>query len=141
MANENTVGMLIKQINDSLEKSANNQLRNDNLTITQVGTLVILSEAEDGEMTMKELEKALHVAQPTVVGIVKRLEQKDLVHSGGDAGDRRIKIVRITGSGRKSCSKANRIMKETEERLLSGMDQQERQELVRMLKVVLGNLQ
>ena len=40
-----TCGLLIKQINDALEKRANNMLRPDRLTVTQLGALLALDRA------------------------------------------------------------------------------------------------
>ena len=86
-------GVFIKQIHDELEKQTNNQLRSADLTMAQVGTLVILNRSPEGRMPLKELEKRLHVAQSTALGIVSRLERKGLVE---DAGIFHIQIV-LTG--------------------------------------------
>ena len=48
---------------------------------------------------MKELEHYFQIAQSTVVGIVSRLEKKELVEAFGDSSDKRIKVVHITPSG------------------------------------------
>ena len=68
--------ILLKQINDGLEKFSNNIVKEEGLTFTQINVMNLLAKSKRGEMTMKEIEKKLHVAQPTVVGIVKRLSQK-----------------------------------------------------------------
>ncbi|MBR1707451.1 MAG: MarR family transcriptional regulator [Clostridia bacterium] len=138
---EDHCGMLIKKINDALSKDANNRLKNENLTTTQIGMLMILSEKGDGSLSMKELEKELHVAQPTVVGIVSRLEQKGYVCSFGDPNDKRIKIVQITENGRKQCENAYSVMEDTERMLMSGMTSDERKQLIRLLNKVYFNLE
>ena len=97
---QDSCGTLLKQIHDALEKQANNSLRADGLTMAQVGVLLMLDRAEHRQMPLKELEKALHVAQSTAAGIVSRLEQKGLVESFGDAEDRRVKVVRLSGRSR-----------------------------------------
>lgn len=40
-------GVFIKQIHDELEKQTNNQLRSADLTMAQVGTLVILNRSPE----------------------------------------------------------------------------------------------
>ena len=50
-------GALLKKINDELEKNANNALRGQDLTIAQLGALLELNDAEDGQLTLKELER------------------------------------------------------------------------------------
>ena len=65
---QDSCGTLLKQIHDALEKQANNSLRADGLTMAQVGVLLMLDRAEHRQMPLKELEKALHVAQSTAAG-------------------------------------------------------------------------
>ena len=118
-------GLLIKQINDALERRANNQLRSDGLTIVQVGVLFDMSRLPGQQSSMKELEKRLHVAQSTTAGIVARLEQKGLVESFGDAQDKRTKMVRVTAAGLSCCEKGRKHMADTEQMLLSGLTELE----------------
>ena len=74
-----TCGTLIKQIHDGLEKQANNSLRTQGLTMSQMGVLIELHFSPEKQMPLKELERRLHVAQSTAAGIVARLEQKGFV--------------------------------------------------------------
>lgn len=62
MNHNTTCGGLIKQFNGALSRRANNSLRKDDLTMTQLGVLLILNETPEGRMNMNELEHALHVA-------------------------------------------------------------------------------
>ena len=134
-------GALIKKINDELEKNANNVLRTEDLTFSQIGALLELNSALEGQLTLKELEKRLHVAQSTAVGIISRLERKALVQAVGDAGDRRIKIVKITSEGIERVQKANSHRMEAEELLLSGLTETEKSIFYSLLKKVCDTLQ
>ena len=69
-------GLLIKHIHDSLEKKANNELRDEDLTLMQVSILIELKHAVNGEMTMKEIEHRFHIAQSTTAGIVSRMKKE-----------------------------------------------------------------
>ena len=84
---QNFCGLLIKQIHDAIGKHVNNELREKELTLSQVRVLMELGDNSGGAMPLKELERRLHVAQPTVVGIVHRLEEKGvytgICRSGG----------------------------------------------------------
>lgn len=140
MKDQNSCGALLKQINDELEKNANNAMRAHGLTMTQCGTLLILDQAPEGQMTLKELERQLRVAQSTAAGIVARLEQKGLVEGMGSPEDRRIKMVRITAAGRQCCRYAERDMEETERLLLSGLTETEQSIFLSLLKKVRDTL-
>lgn len=135
-----SIGSLVKQIHDGLEKHANNSLRSQDLTMAQVNVLLELHFSPEKQMTLKALERRLHVAQSTAAGIVARLEQKGLVEGLGDAADRRIKVIRITPAGEECCQRADRSMEEAEGRLVSGMTQTERMILVSLLERVVDNM-
>ncbi len=127
---------LIKQIHDGLEKQANNSLRSQDLTMSQVGVLIELRFSLEKQMTLKELERRLHVAQPTAAGIVARLEQKGFVEGFGDASDRRIKMLRITPAGEACCQLADQHMAAFEEALLTDLTEAERATFVALLERV-----
>lgn len=134
-------GLLIKQIHNTLEKNANNTLRRHGLTLAQVNTLVLLAEQSEGQMTLKELERELHIAQSTTVGIVSRLEQRGCVVTFGDPSDRRIKLVRITPQGRQYSVDADRQMKLADEQLLAGLTEEEKPLFCQMLRKVWQSLE
>lgn len=119
-------GLLIKQTHDCLEKQANNALRPKGLTMMQMAVLMTLREAEEQQLTMKEIERHFQVAQSTIAGIISRLEQKGFVEAFGDIADKRIKLVRITSAGETCCEEAAVYMQQAEETLLRGFSPEER---------------
>lgn len=133
-------GLLIKQINDELRKNGNNALRAQGMTLTQLEALVQLSQAPEGQRSLKELEQILHVAQSTAAGIISRLEQKGYVEGFGDAEDRRVKLVRITSAGVECVHSALHHRAEAEEQLLSGLTEAEREIFCMLLKKVRDSL-
>ena len=133
-------GLLIKQINDALEKQANNALRGLDLTMVQVAVLLQLNELPDKQTSLKELERFLRVAQSTTAGIVARLEQKGLVEGVGDPSDKRIKMVRITAQGEQCCAGSRVNMDNTEEMLLSSLSKEEQQTFKTLLQRVNDSL-
>ena len=56
MSKNYSCGTLLKQIHDIMEKNANNVLREQNLTISQSGVLVLLDEKEGKTASFKELD-------------------------------------------------------------------------------------
>lgn len=140
MIDQNSCGALIKQIHDELEKNANNAMREQDITMTQCVTLVALHTAAEQQLSLKELERLLHVAQSTAAGIVTRLEQKGLVVSFGSPEDRRIKLVRLTLAGVERCRMAEQNMLQAEEKLLSGLTETERSIFLSLLRKVRATL-
>lgn len=136
MKSENSCGLLLRQINNSLEKRANNDLRARDLTLAQVSALLSIQKTKEKQVTFKELEKILHLAQSTTAGIISRLEQKKLVEIHGDVSDKRIKYVCITPLGEQCCEEAEDSMEKTEEILLSPLTDTERSLFYNLLQKV-----
>lgn len=132
-------GTMIKQLHDALERNVNNVLRTKDLTMAQVGVLLELHHCPEKQMSLKELERILHVAQSTAAGIVVRLEQKGFVESFGDPVDRRVKIVRITPTGEACCLQADKDMEETEKKLLAPLTEVERTVFLELLEKICDN--
>lgn len=133
-------GSLLKQISDEMRKNANNAMRAQDMTLAQLEALVQLEQAPEGRRSLKELEQLLHVAQSTAAGIISRLEQKGYVEGFGDAGDRRVKLVRITPAGRECVGAALHHRAEAEQRLLSSLTEAERDIFYLLLKKVRDSL-
>ena len=128
-------GVLIKQIHDEMEKQANNSLREQDLTITQVRVLIELRFAPEKQIALKELERQLHVAQSTAAGIVARLEQKGFIEAFNSP------MLRLTPAGESCCQLADQYMAQSEERLLSGLTEIERTVFFALLEKILKNLE
>lgn len=140
MPHEDDCGFFIKHINDTLQRDANNALRAKDLTLAQVTVLLQLESAPNRELSLKELEKRLQVAQSTTAGIILRLEQKGFVEGFGCPEDKRIKMVRITEAGLACCADSQNNMRQTEERLLSSLTETERILFAALLKKVSDSL-
>lgn len=140
MTEKKDCGFLLKQINDRVEKNANNTLRAQDMTMSQLGALLELSRAPEGQLPLKELEKALYVAQSTMAGIISRLERKGFVEPLEDAADRRIKLARITPSGLELVRAAELHRAEMEEQLFRALTKEERSILYTLLKKVHDSL-
>ena len=129
-------GMLIKRIHDTLEKNANNNLRQQDLTMSQAVTLWKLNRFKDKEASLKELEKIMYVAQSTTAGIIVRLEQKGLVETFNIPSDKRIKMVKLTASGEHICQSGEQFMAKAEAGLLAGLTDNEKNLLQNLLQKV-----
>lgn len=126
----------IKQINNSLEKYANNLLREDDMTMMQISVLVETDAAQGNERSLKWLEHKFNVAQPTMLGIVKRLEQKGLVETYPCPGNERMKMVHTTAAGSEKSRLGYAHMDHTEEILLQALTTDEQVEFRRLLKKI-----
>lgn len=136
-----TCGALLKQINDIMEKNANNALREQDLTISQSGVLVLLDEKEEKTASFKELEKEFGVSQPTMAGILNRLEQKQLVEILEDPGDKRVRKAHLTREGSDKCKEGYKHMEAAENLLLSSLTEKEKAEFLKLLTKIRSSME
>lgn len=136
MNEQGNCGILIRQINNAFDKKANKRLKEKDLTFSQMAALIEILNMPAGKTTFKELEKRLSLAQSTTVGLISRLEQKQLVHVSGDKDDKRIKYVEITPLGEKFCNEARQEMEDTERKLFANFSEGEVETLLSLLKKV-----
>ena len=133
-------GKIIKQISDAMETHINSALRDYDLTQSQLMLMLTVWNTAERKLTFKELERKLQVAQPTVVGIISRLESKGLVETMGDASDKRIKLVTLTESGIAKCQFFHDFIEESEDKFFEGISDDERQILRTLLIKIRKNL-
>lgn len=138
--NNTDCGMLMKQICDRLEKNANNELRKQDLTLSQIRYLTFLYENKDKNIELKELESYFEVSQPTVAGIINRLEGKDLVKMQQSPKKISAKIVNITENGIKVCKECNKHQHITEDVLLNNFTELEKKQFKELLLRVFENI-
>ena len=140
MENNSSCSILLKQIHDVQEKNINNTLRNLDLTFSQINVLRALVHSADKQMSLKELEKILHVAQSTTARIVTKMESKGRIDSFSDVSDKRIKYIRLTQYGEQYSSNAKQKLEEEETRLLSSLTETEKMVFVSLLQKITSNL-
>ncbi len=134
-------GFLIKRISDTMDKHANRALKKDDLTFAQGKLLVYLIEHRDQKTSQKDIERYFSVSHPTVIGLLKRMEDKDLVRISTDDADGRVRLVNLTVKAEKSLQNMRIFFDEMEVALLQGLDDCEVVQFKRLLKKVSDNIQ
>ena len=79
MRERTTLGFLFKQISTIYEKEFNRKLRTLGITASQCAVLDYLLGSSKEFMNQKDIEKALSLKNPTVTGILKRLDEKGFI--------------------------------------------------------------
>lgn len=137
---ERDIGFLFKQINMQIKKGIDKNLMEYDLTTSQSRVLFFIYFRGEEKTSMKDIEGHLNVTHPTVIGIVRRLEEKGFVVTASDPGDRRVKLVEITEKTTKMIKKLDQGKRKMDEKLLKGFTERETRELRRMLSMIEDNL-
>lgn len=141
MPHNDDIGFLIKRISDCIQKTANQHLKQFDLTLSQARILLYLRGRKGIKTSQKDIEDDFQVTHPTVIGILNRLEGKGFVKSEIDSEDKRVKNIYLTEKVTAVYSAMDDFEKTTEERLLQGLTNGRIQELRLLLKSVYKNIQ
>ena len=124
MKRKTDCGEYIHWISDVLEKRTDLSLMKQGLTLSQMMVIESFRHSEDGYQTVQDIQNALHVAQPTASGLVKRMEKKGLLKRV-KSRDKREKIIALTEEGLEKITSARKGMLSTEKYLLENLDDEE----------------
>ncbi len=110
------------------------------LTATQTFTLIYLFKAhEDGRIiNQRDIERDLDISNPTVTGILNRLEHKGLILRKMNPADARVKNIVVTSEALELDKILRKKFQENEKQLVEVLSEEEVSELSRMLEKILS---
>lgn len=133
-------GLYFKIIHNSFEKELNNSLAPLELTTAQLDVLTFISMNKDNKIFQKDIERVLHLKNPTVTGIIKRMISKGLIECLTDLDDHRYKRIYLTEKSKEALKNIEKYIKTIESKLLNGMSEEELNEFDRLLNISLINI-
>ncbi len=104
------------------------------MSSAQIFTIITLQEK--GDCSFSELSAELHVAAPTVTGIIDRLEKGGYVKRIPSKTDRRVINVALTGKGAKFCKEVNSIIQKRWENILSKLSNTDCENYLKIMKKI-----
>ena len=136
------IGKILKIVSNYMEKDINNCLSDYNITRSQMGILIYIQVAEckNIEANQVDIEKEFNLKNPTVTGIINRLEEKGYIKRVRSDKDKRYNKLELTESGREILNKGKRKAQENEEKLLKILTDDEIKELKRILTKIVNNI-
>lgn len=135
-----TIGFLIKQINNGYEKEFNKRLRTLGITSSQCEVLDFLFTSSQEEITQRDIEKALNLKNPTVTGLLKRLDEKGFILSVPSNKDKRCKNIYLTEKAYDIQKRMELNRKKLDRMLTLGLNKKETAALEKVLEKVLYNV-
>ena len=135
------LGYKFKRIHEMFRARMNVDMKESDLTFSQMEILFYLEKHSDHAINQQELCDAVQVSHPTMIGLINRMEEKDLVVRRTDPHNRRSRYIEMT-------QKSQEILRQTRERrhrndrmLVKGFTDEETKELNRLLGMVYRNMQ
>lgn len=119
------VGKLIKILSISFEKEFTKIVSSFGLTASQSMVLFYLYKNKNIDVNPVDLEKFFEFSHVTILGILKRLEEKEFITIEKSLKDQRYRIVKITEKGLDTESEIKKSLKTVAERMNKGISKEE----------------
>lgn len=134
------IGFTFKQINNVYEKELSSRLRKLGITASQCAVLDYLFVSSKETVTQRDIEKALSLKNPTVTGLLKRLDEKGFILIVPSNKDKRCKNIYLTEKAYDIRRRMETDRKKLDKLLTLGMNKREVRALEKMLSRVLYNI-
>lgn len=137
------LGVLFKFIHQAAEHKFNQYLQELNLTASQMHILIYLErcEAEEKTVNQRDIERHLHLSNPTVTGLLQRLEAKGFITRTVSETDGRNKQIKQTDACRMMHAEMHHRMDLRDQKMIEGLTEEDIVTLRRYLNIVLNNMQ
>ncbi|MCI8665745.1 MAG: MarR family transcriptional regulator [Dorea sp.] len=134
------IGFMFKQINTIYEKDFNRLLKTIGITASQCAVLDFLFRSSEEAVNQRDIEKALSLRNPTVTGLLKRLDEKGYILSVPSHKDKRCKNIYLTEKAYDIQRRMEADRKKIDKKFTLGMNKKEKAALEKMLERVLYNI-
>ncbi len=134
------IGFMIKQINNVYEKDLNERLRTIGITASQCAVLDYLFHTSKEEVSQRDVERALNLKNPTVTGLLKRLDEKGYILCVPNANDKRKKNIYLTEKAYDIQRRMENDRRKLDRELTRGMTKREVAALRKNLEKLLYNI-
>ena len=134
------IGFYFKKIFQIMEKNMNKKLEKIELTNSQANILIYLYNNKE-TVNQRDIEKKFELTNPTVNGILNRLENKGFIKRTISLKDARNKEIHLTEKSILLINEMKKEARQLEKELIAGIPKEELNTFKEVLKKVFNNLQ
>ena len=136
---EDQIVVSLRRISQAIDVWSRRLWRDYGLTSPQLATLREILAGKNISPTA--LATALHLSQPTITGILIRLERRGLIRRERSSADRRSTVATVTDQGRKLAEDAPRLLRDYFRHELAALPPGEQMEILSRLQHVAAMMQ
>ncbi|WP_059047029.1 MarR family winged helix-turn-helix transcriptional regulator [Paenibacillus rubinfantis] len=129
----------LKIIENLASKAGDLHLKEIGLTDSQANLILFLARRADQKIRQRDIEVALNLTNPTVSGLIKRLEQKQFVVRSADPEDSRARFILLTEKAELLVDQIFEHIHQTESKLLEGFTEEELGQVSSLLRRIAEN--
>lgn len=140
MCENEDIGFYVKLISKKMDQHMNEGLKKYDLTKTQQDVLGYLHHTDKKVVIQKDIEEHFHISNPTVTGILNRLEQKGFIERKNDVSDKRVRTIVLTQKEQLLHNDIENQIRSMESKFDSVLGDEKKEELLEILKLVAQNI-
>lgn len=138
MEEKQRIGYMIKMIDNTYKHEINQKLKDYGLTQTQSSLLLYLARNKDHEISQREIERFMDCTNPTITGILNRLEKNGFIIRKSSSKDARFKCVELSDKANQMHKEIREVLDMNEAHLLACLNENEREQLHDLLSKLLN---
>ena len=138
---EREIGFYLKKIFQTMEKNLNKDLEDIDLTGMQAHVLLYLYKNRKNIINQRDIEREFELTNPTVNGILNRLENKRFIKRVVSLNDARNKEIMITDKSISLIAEMKKKAKNMENKMTSGITKEELDTFYQVIKKMFNNVQ
>ena len=131
------IPILIKKASLVFDKISNQLLTPYDLTNSQFKILMVLMHAPEGSVRQIDIENKFAMTNPTVTGLVQKLEAKDLVKRMPHPEDKRSKVLVLTERAMEMKEELLALADDLERQMTQNLNHDECEQLAALLLKIL----
>lgn len=136
------IGGLLKRAYILHGLSVNEKLKKYDMTMSQLDVLIKVTRANEKGILIhqRDIEKKTNLSNPTVTGLINRLENKELIQRIENDKDKRVKNLFITEKTKSLNKEWKYFLDQSDSVALQGFSQEEKRDLENYLERIIENL-
>jgi len=135
MAIEDRLIYLISKVCQKLIINLQNAFSESGVEVTPIQVMLLFYLQKNDGSSLTQISQGLMLENPTITGLIDRLEKSGYVKRSDHPDDRRVYLVYLTEKGKKVANKALPIVKKLNEEIKKGYS---REEVENFKKVLIG---
>lgn len=135
------LGYKFKRISELMRVRANEDMKRDDLTYSQTQILLyLIHQKDDHAVNQQELCDTIQVSHPTMIGLINRMEKKDLVARRVDPENKRNRYIELTPKALELLGKIKERKDQNDRKIVRDFTEEEKQQLNHLLSRVYENM-
>jgi len=115
----------LRMVEHLAKRFRDEHLKQIGLTQSQADVIILLAHESDKVFHQRDIERALNYTNPTVTGLLNRLEQKNFIVRQVDPNDSRARIIKLTDTALEILEEIYQSIRQTEQMILDGFSKEE----------------